>query len=78
MEILDLLHPQDVLVRVPARAKRPLLEILARQLASRSGLSAVFVLSALLGREKLGATSIGQGIGMPHAMLNGLREPFST
>jgi PTS system nitrogen regulatory IIA component len=65
MEILDILHPQDVLVRVPVQAKRPLLEVLARRLASRSGMSTVSVLSALLGREKLGATSIGQGIGMP-------------
>jgi PTS system nitrogen regulatory IIA component len=78
MEILDILHPQDVLVRVPVQAKRPLLEVLARRLASRSGMSAVSVLSALLGREKLGATSIGQGIGMPHAMLDGLQEPAAV
>lgn len=65
MEILDLLHPQDVLVRVSEQAKRLLLEVLARHLASRCGMSVVSVLAALLGREKLGATSIGQGIGMP-------------
>ncbi len=78
MEILDLLHPRDILVRDPAQAKRPLLEALARQLASRTRLSFAAVLSALLDREKLGATCIGQGIGMPHAMLERLREPASV
>lgn len=78
MEILDLLHPRDILVRDPAQAKRPLLEALARQLASRSELSFASVISALLDREKLGATCIGQGIGMPHAMLERLREPATV
>ena len=53
MEIPDLLHPQAILVRDPAQAKRPLLEALARQLASRTELSFAAVLSALLDREKL-------------------------
>ena len=78
MEILDLLHPRDILVRDPAQAKRPLLEALARELASRTGLSFASVLSSLLDREKLGATCIGQGIGMPHAMLERLREPAAV
>ncbi len=78
MEILDLLHPRDILVREPAHAKRPLLDALARQLASRTGLSFGSVLTALLDREKLGATCIGQGIGIPHAMLERLREPAAV
>ncbi|MGQ2905795.1 MAG: PTS sugar transporter subunit IIA [Neoaquamicrobium sediminum] len=78
MEILDLLHPRDILLRDPAQAKRPLLGAIARQLSSRTGLSFVSVLSALLDREKLGATYIGQGIGLPHAMLERLREPAAV
>lgn len=78
MEIFDLLHLQDILVRESAQAKRPLLEVIARRLASRTGLSFVSVLSALLDREKLGATCIGQGIGMPHAMPGGLGEPAAV
>ena len=78
MEILDLLRPQDILMRHPAQAKRPLLEAMARQLASRTGLSFASVLWALLDREKLGATCIGQGIGMPHAMPGGLGEPAAV
>lgn len=78
MEILGLLNPQDILMRASAQAKRPLLEVLARKLASRSGQSFVSVLAALLDREKVGATCIGQGIGMPHAMLGGLREPAAV
>lgn len=78
MDTFDLLHPQDILVRATAQAKRPLLEALASRLAARSDLSAVSILSALLARERLGATSIGHGIGMPHAMLGGLREPAAV
>ena len=78
MEILDLLHPQDILVRESAQAKRPLLEAVARRLASGTRLSFVSVLSALLARKKLGATCIGQGIGMPHAMPGGLGGPAAV
>ncbi|WP_024587555.1 PTS sugar transporter subunit IIA [Aliihoeflea sp. 2WW] len=78
MDILGLLHPQDIFVRATAEARRPLLRAIAATLANQSGLSDDTVLTALLNRESLGSTGIEKGIAVPHALLRGLSKPFAT
>ena len=78
MDILDLLHPQDIHVRAQAQARRPLLRLLSSRLAARSGAPEETVLAALLKRESLGSTGIGHGIAVPHALLNELTAPAAT
>ena len=78
MDILGLLHPQDIFVRATAEARRPLLRAIAANLSSQSGLSDNTVLTGLLNRESLGSTGIENGIAVPHALLRGLANPFAT
>ncbi|MBZ9799079.1 PTS sugar transporter subunit IIA [Mesorhizobium sp. ES1-4] len=78
MDILDLLHPRDILVRAQAQAKRPLLRLVSGRLAARSGVPEETVLAALLNRESLGSTGIGHGIAVPHALLEQLLAPTAT
>ncbi|QDZ03238.2 PTS sugar transporter subunit IIA [Nitratireductor mangrovi] len=70
MDILDLLHPRDVYVRKLATAKRPLLRQFADHFADRSRLPPDVVFAALLNRERLGSTGIGNGVALPHAFVH--------
>ncbi len=75
MDIFDLLHRRDIVLRASAQAKRPLLRFLADTLSARCGLTEDSVLAALLNRESIGSTAIGHSIAIPHALLKELSEP---
>lgn len=65
-DIKAILSPADVATAVPARCQRDVLSRLAAHAAQRFGLPEAEVLSTLMERERLGSTSIGQGVAIPH------------
>ena len=72
MEIADLLTSERIFDAVRANDKPSLLGMLARDAAKDVRLNEADVAAALLGREKLGSTGVGQGIAIPHARMAGL------
>jgi len=72
IEIADLISADRVLVGLRAASKRQLLQDLAEDAAAACGLDASVVLDALIQREKLGTTAVGDGIAIPHAKVPGL------
>jgi PTS system nitrogen regulatory IIA component len=78
MIIDDILAPDDVLVGLRAANKRALLDTLARRAADSLGLFPEDVLSALLRREELGSTGVGEGVALPHARLDAIRHPHGV
>lgn len=78
MDVHDLLHPRDILLRGSAHAKRQLISVLSLTLAARCGISDDTVRTALFNRESLGATGIGHGIAIPHALLPNLVTPAAV
>jgi PTS system nitrogen regulatory IIA component len=76
MEIEDFLTPSEVALDVRASDKARLLKELARQAAAKLDLDPDAVAQALLQREELGSTGTGAGIAIPHARLEGVKEPF--
>jgi nitrogen PTS system EIIA component len=74
MPIDDLLAPAAVLPLVKASSKKQLLEIVAERAERLSGLPARVVFDALLQRERLGSTGIGNGIAIPHGKFEGLPQ----
>jgi nitrogen PTS system EIIA component len=76
MTIDDILDPADVLVGLRAPNKTALLDALARRAADRTGLAPGDVLAALSRREELGSTGVGEGVALPHARLEAIRDPF--
>jgi PTS system nitrogen regulatory IIA component len=78
MEIVDFLHPQDIILRLEARSRREVLREVSVLLAKRSGVPADAVLSALLKRENLGSTGLGNGIAVPHALSDEFIEPAAA
>lgn len=72
MEIAQLLQRDGIAVRVSASSKRQALGVLAEVAARRLKREPAELLEALLEREQLGSTGVGQGVAVPHARLDGL------
>ena len=75
VEIKELLSPADIIVGLRASNKRAALQTLARHMASTLTLSPDEVFAAILKREELGSTGVGNGVALPHARLNALQRP---
>ena len=76
MPLLDFLDPQAVLPAVRVNGKKQALQELAFQAARLTGLAESAIYEALLQRERLGSTGIGEGIAIPHGKLPGLDKIF--
>ena len=76
MLITDIIAPDHVAVGLAVPNKPALLELLAGQAARALDLPPSAILAALMKREALGSTGIGQSIAVPHASLPQLRAPF--
>jgi PTS system nitrogen regulatory IIA component len=72
MKIVDFLRPDSVLADLAGQTAAEVLAELCRPLAAAHGLDAGRLLQALLEREKLGSTSVGEGVAIPHGRLPGL------
>jgi PTS system nitrogen regulatory IIA component len=75
MKIEEFLAPGSV-VELRASDKRNVITELARRAASVLSLDASAVTKALLAREELGSTGMGEGFALPHARLAGVEKPF--
>ena len=76
MPLLDFLDPQAVLPALRVNGKKQALQELASQSARLTGLPDGAIYEALLQRERLGCTGIGEGIAIPHGKLPGLTRIF--
>jgi len=72
IELSDVLSPGAVVLDLKASSKRQVLRTLAERVAEAHALEPGPVLEALLEREKLGTTGIGDRLAIPHAKLAGL------
>ena len=69
MSLDSLLTREAVVCDVRATSKKQLMQELAARAADLTGLEESVVYDALLERERLGATSVGHGVAIPHARL---------
>ncbi|MFC6441155.1 PTS IIA-like nitrogen regulatory protein PtsN [Bowmanella sp. JS7-9] len=75
MQITDILSPDCTLCAAPGSSKKRILESIS-QLAHlhNQNFPETQILDALLGRERMGSTGIGQGIAIPHGRIDGLQK----
>lgn len=71
----EFVAPKDILLDIEANGKRAALSQISKALGLRVGKSQGAVLKALLRRERLGPTSIGGGVALPHARLESITRP---
>ena len=74
INLADLVTKDRVLLGLKSSSKRQLLQALADAAAQATGVEAAMVLEALIQREKLGTTGLGEGIAIPHAKIAELAE----
>lgn len=74
MKFSDLLKPSAVKVLSSTSSKKRLLHDVADLAESAYGLSAASTVEALMDRETLGPTGVGQGVALPHARLYGIDQ----
>jgi len=74
MELSNILEPQAVRVTGSVTSKKRLFQELADIAAGAYGLPTRDVCHALMDRESLGPTGVGQGIALPHARMPGLEK----
>jgi PTS system nitrogen regulatory IIA component len=66
VHIADVLRPDCVIADLSGGTVSSVLAELARPVAAAAGLEPPALASALLAREKLGSTGIGEGVAVPH------------
>ena len=72
MTLTDLLSPAAVISPLRANGKKQALQELAQHAATLTGLPDRELFEALLQRERLGSTGIGEGIAIPHGRMPGI------
>jgi PTS system nitrogen regulatory IIA component len=72
VKIVDFLKPEAVLADLSGKTAPEVLAELCRPLAAQLGQDAGKLLQTLLDRERLGSTSVGEGVAIPHGRLSGL------
>lgn len=66
MQVSEIIASEAIIPALRAASKKQLLQELSNAAAKLTGLDARRIFEALLQREKLGSTGLGQGIAIPH------------
>ena len=75
MGLQDLLSPEGVIVNLKANCKREVLAALAEASCGIvDGADCTKVRDALMDREQLGSTGVGEGVAIPHGKIEGLSK----
>lgn len=77
MQIKDFISEQGIIFSPSVSSKKRALEVLSETIAHQdSNLNKNKVLDALLAREKLGSTGLGNGIAIPHCRIESLENIY--
>jgi PTS system nitrogen regulatory IIA component len=69
MSLKDLLNSDAILPALKVNSKKQALQELSEKAAAVSGIAAREIFDALLQRERLGSTGVGNGVAIPHGKL---------
>lgn len=78
VNLFDLVSPDAVIAHLKVASKKQALQELAHVAARLTGLSERQIFEALIERERLGTTGVGQGIAIPHGKLAGLTRLYGV
>ena len=79
MLLEEIIKPDSVLCNAQARSKKHCLEILSELLVrSHPGIASEDIFEGLIERERLGCTSLDQGVAFPHCRVDGLDSSIAA
>src|SRR5947209_14687366 len=76
MPLNDLIAPEAILPSLRANTKKQALQEISEKAGALSGLTAREIFDALLQRERLGSTGVGNGVAIPHGKLAKVKHIF--
>jgi PTS system nitrogen regulatory IIA component len=76
MSLSDLLSANSVLGTLNASNRKQAVQMLSEAAAAKLGLDSRIIFDAIMERERLGSTGVGDGVAIPHARLEGLDQVF--
>ena len=71
-DFTKLLHPNAIISPLLADSRQQVIRQMSDCLAERTGLDPRDILEAVMERERLGSTGVGDGVAIPHARIPGL------
>ncbi|MDF1770206.1 PTS IIA-like nitrogen regulatory protein PtsN [Maricaulis sp.] len=74
MALSDLIPNAGVSIDLGASSRKQALQAMSELAADLTGQAARTIYDAVLQRERLGSTGVGQGVAIPHARLSGMDE----
>jgi nitrogen PTS system EIIA component len=77
-DLSDLIAPEAILPRLLVTSRRQALQHIADALAKSAGIDARAVFDAVLIRERLSGTGMGEGVAIPHAPVAGVVRPVAA
>jgi PTS system nitrogen regulatory IIA component len=77
-DLKDLVLPEAIMPRLQATSRRQALLMLSETLAKAAGVEARAAFDAVLLRERLSGTGMGEGVAIPHARTPGLTHPVAA
>ena len=77
MKLADYIKPEKVMLDLDVSSKAQALQAMSASASELAAVPADTILNALLKREKLGSTGIGQGVAIPHTRIVGIDKPFA-
>jgi PTS system nitrogen regulatory IIA component len=76
--LVDLVAADAIMPRLLTTSRRQALQLMAETLAKSAGIDARAAFDAVLVRERLKGTGLGEGVATPHAYLAGLTRPIAA
>lgn len=77
-DLSDLVAADAILPRLAATSRKQAIQALCEALARAASIDARAAFDAVLIRERLGGTGIGEGVAVPHAFVPGLARPIGA
>ncbi|QGZ93479.1 PTS sugar transporter subunit IIA [Terricaulis silvestris] len=74
----DLIAPEAILPRLLVTSRRQALQIVAETLAKSAGVDPRAAFDAVLIRERLSGTGMGEGVAIPHGPVPGVTRPVGA
>ena len=74
----DIIAPEAIMPRLLATSRRQALQMMADAVAKAAGVDARAAFDAVLMRERLAGTGMGDGVAIPHASVKGVTTPIGA
>jgi len=74
-DLSALLHGGVIIPLLDVSSRKQAIHILCEALSQATGIGARAIEDAVMERERLGSTGVGEGVAIPHARLPGLERP---